>query len=287
MKGMQSLNQGREKVPRKIEVFLTELRSGAVLPNDREVAIVVAHQDDESIAYGSLIPRMPHCLMIHVTDGAPIDRSEWKGAVTREEYAHTRERELNIALDRAGHTGERVSFGETDQQAGFHLAENARKLATLFQEKGIQYVMTHAYEGGHPDHDAVTFSVHAAKKIMAKLGLTAEIIEAPLYRRVGDVSVFQNFVPNERETIELRLTKKEMRDKSMLYDAYRSQESVFDQRSASRGVSTEVEQLREAPDYDFSVLPNNGNMSPLFNAAGIKDQWQTLINQALDELSIR
>lgn len=279
-------NEHTRSVAQKL---LEQIREGSeLIKNDSEIAIVGAHQDDESIAFGSLIPRMPNCLMVHVTDGAPADTSEWKGAETREQYAHIRERESDIALERGGHVGKRVSLGSMDQGAALKLAENARQLAAIFTENRIKVAMTHAYEGGHPDHDSVAFSVHAAKELMKKKGLRLAIIEAPLYRTVNSQSIFQDFVPVEgTETVTVPLTKAQMFDKSMLYDAHRSQESVFNTQDELRKMSTEKEWLRESPEYDFSKLPNEGSLSNIYKRSGIDKEWLTLTDRALKELGLK
>jgi LmbE family N-acetylglucosaminyl deacetylase len=59
----------------------------------------------------------------------------------------------------------RLGPGETlgipDQAASLGLAGLARRLAVQLAASGAEVVVTHAYEGGHPDHDATAFAVHA------------------------------------------------------------------------------------------------------------------------------
>jgi LmbE family N-acetylglucosaminyl deacetylase len=288
---MRESIQNNETIRIKIQELLERFQLKKTIENPSEIAIVAAHQDDESIAFGSLIKRISKCLIVHVTDGAPDNPKEWKGADTRDQYAHIRDRELDIALDRAGHIGERVSLGLVDQGAALRLAENARRLAELFEKRGIRIVMTHAYEGGHPDHDSAAFIVHAAKELMKKRGLELSIIEAPLYRMVGQELVSQNFTSNgDSKIFEIDLTKDEMLSKSMLFDAHRSQTGTFNQllrnRPESRVMSTEKEWVREAPKYDFSELPNDGNLSYIFANSGLKEKWRTLTTQALRDLEL-
>jgi LmbE family N-acetylglucosaminyl deacetylase len=242
----------------------------------------VAHQDDESIAFGAQIPRFPGCVMVHVTDGAPNDPKEWKGR-TRNEYAELREQEMHAALDNAGHTGERHSFGSPDQQAAFKLEENAHALAELFKKNRTAFVMTHAYEGGHPDHDATAFIVHAAKRLLEKEGIAISIIEAPLYRMQGARSVRQRFIPAVGARIHtFRLDGKERALKEKLYAAHASQSGVLST------MSTTTEWLREAPHYDFTTAPNGGNLSRIFRSAGIgKTAWEDMAREALDTLDLR
>jgi LmbE family N-acetylglucosaminyl deacetylase len=270
-----------EKAPRDAESLMRILHRREAVPADSRVAVVVAHQDDESIAFGAQIPRFPGCLMVHVTDGAPNDPKEWKG-FSREEYAQIREREMSAALDDAGHTGERVSFGSPDQEAAFRLEDNARTLADLFRKNRTAFVLTHAYEGGHPDHDASAFIVHAAKRILEKEGVIVHVIEAPLYRMQGSRSVRQKFIPvSGARAHTFRLDRKERALKERLYADHASQSGVLST------MSTTTEWLRKAPEYDFTGAANGGNLSRLFGGAGIgKEKWESLAREALDALGL-
>ncbi len=265
--------------------FLEKLRAHESISMDSRVAVVVAHPDDESIAFGAQLMRFPNSMMVHVTDGAPMDPKEWqkKGFETQQEYADVRERELNTALNIAGHTGLRVSLGFADQEAALRLAESAERLVELFLKHDIKFALTHSYEGGHPDHDATAFAVHAAKALLEKKNVALNIIEAPLYRVEGGKSVRQRFVPLEgMEVFELPLTKEQRELKRNLFAAHASQSEVFDRMSKT------TEWLREAPRYDFAELPNEGQFSHIFTDADISAQkWQMLSEEALRSLHLK
>src|SRR6266545_3371700 len=59
-----------------------------------------------------------------------------------------------------------IEIGLVDQEASLHLNELTRRLAALFREFGVRDVLTHPYEGGHPDHDAAAFAVHGACRLI-------------------------------------------------------------------------------------------------------------------------
>ena len=279
----ESLSNKNEKIPATAGAFLEKLRAGEAIPEDSKVAVVVAHQDDESIAFGGQISRFPGCMMVHVTDGAPEDPKEWqaKGFESQAAYADVRNREVNTALDIAGHTGPRESLNVTDQKVALQLAESAKTLATLFIKQGTKFALTHAYEGGHPDHDAVTFAVHAAKELMKQENLTLTIIEAPLYRREGSESVWQQFVPMEgTQEFALELNDEQRALKPQLFTAQPSQGKVFGH------ISMDTERLRAAPEYDFRQPANGGNLSHIFADAGLAESWTTLTDQALKSLRL-
>jgi LmbE family N-acetylglucosaminyl deacetylase len=142
------------------------------------IAVVAAHPDDEAIGLGGQLASMQDVFLIHVTDGAPRKRPDWK------EYAATRRRELLAAAKIAGIPAERcLEAGFADQQAAHHLPEATEALASILTRIAPKIVFTHPYEGGHPDHDATAFAVHHAVT-------SAEIREFTSYHRhlnTGDV----------------------------------------------------------------------------------------------------
>jgi LmbE family N-acetylglucosaminyl deacetylase len=143
-------------VPDEPASFLEALCAGTA-PIDRRVAIVVAHPDDETIGLGAQLARFRDLLLVHVTDGAPRSRRD------AADYAATRRRELDAMLGCVGIPRDRaVSLGVADQAASFHVVEIARRVADLLAKFRPAIALTHAYEGGHPDHDATCFAVHAA-----------------------------------------------------------------------------------------------------------------------------
>lgn len=264
--------------------FLEKLRLREAIPMDSRVAVVVAHPDDESIAFGAQLARFPGGMVVHVTDGAPENPKEWnsKGFETKQEYANARKRELDNALDIAGHTGLRASLGVSDQQAPFTLAQNAERLAVLFLKQNTKFVLTHSYEGGHPDHDATAFAVHAAKALLKKKGIDIFIIEAPIYRGEGSEIVWQDFTSfDDVETLQLPLSNEERVLKERMFEAHKSQYDTFPK------VSTEAEWLRLAPEYNFHQLPNNGTLSRIFAKTGFSpEKWLELANTALKALRL-
>jgi LmbE family N-acetylglucosaminyl deacetylase len=121
------------------------------------VAVVVAHPDDEVIAAGARLPLLCNVSIVHVTDGAPraMQDARAAGHATRDAYARARRGEAEAALALAGIPPRRLfALGIADQEASFRLAGLARRLARLLRERTMGVVLTHAYEGGHPDHDA-------------------------------------------------------------------------------------------------------------------------------------
>ncbi|MGA0596027.1 PIG-L deacetylase family protein [Enterovirga sp. CN4-39] len=213
--------------------------------------LVFAHPDDETLACGALLPRLEDVTIVHVTDGAPRNGEDARrrGFATPADYAAARRNELRAAMALAGVPGDRVTcLGVPDQGAAFALAEIARRLVPILD--GADVAVTHAYEGGHPDHDAVCWAVHGA------LGLVSAprpaLVEAPLYRLGPDGGWLRQTFAEEEGVAILRVTEAERELKRGMVAAHASQSRTLAHFTVSD------EPFRLAPTPDFGSLPNGG-----------------------------
>ncbi len=219
-------------------------------PVDCRVAIVVAHPDDETIAAGARLRFMPALLLVHVTDGAPRRLADARacGFGTPAAYAEAREQELQAALELAGVTPERLRLDVPDQDAALHMPTIAARLRTAFAEFGADAVLTHAYEGGHPDHDAVACAVHAAAG-------GRPVFEFAGYRAGPDREMtVQRFLPGPAET-RVTLCPEEQAQKRAMLDCFVTQAGILS------GFGVSVERYRPAPAYDFTAPPHPGPLN--------------------------
>jgi LmbE family N-acetylglucosaminyl deacetylase len=268
------------------EGFLAALADPARPPVPAEgVAVVVAHPDDETIGIGAQLPRLPGATIVLLTDGAPTSGTDAArlGFPSVAAYAATRRQEMQAALALAGVPLDAlVAFDIPDQDASLDLAGLSRRLAELFGERGIGIVLTHAYEGGHPDHDAAAFAVRAASRLGAGRKPAAAVIEMPFYRAGPEGWTSQAFLPAQDapETV-IALHEAERDLKRRMMAAHVSQAEILAR------MSVEAERFRPAPLHDFTRSPADGPL--LYESFGwgiTGERWRTLAAAALAALKL-
>jgi len=260
------------------------------LPEDTSrIVIAVAHPDDETIGAGGLLAVSAPFLdlhVIHLTDGAPRDDRD---PVARtfpswQDYAARRRSEAAAALSTAGLPLSRwEGFGYADQQAMLHMAPLARRMAQRLAALAPEMVLTHPYEGGHPDHDATSFAVHAACALLARAGRPVPaVVEMASYHNGGGVRSLQDFLPDgARPVIAVELTELQRAVKARMMAAHRSQ--------ARRLVPfrVEVERFRRAAMPVFTRPPHEGTLLYETWGNGLTGaHWRALAGKALNELGL-
>ncbi len=222
--------------------------------------VVSAHPDDEVVSLGSRLPRLPGVTLVHVTDGAPRNGADARahGFGGWAAYALARRRELESAVALAGIAPAQLRELEVaDQAASLHLAAIARRLADLFAELRPVGVVTHPYEGGHPDHDATAFAVHAACRLLVRRREPIPIlVEASSYHNgPGGIEV-GCFVPRAgaAEAVTVQLSEAECDLKRRMFACFASQQETLQYFPVG------VECFRLAPRYDFWNPPHGGRL---------------------------
>jgi LmbE family N-acetylglucosaminyl deacetylase len=235
-------------------------------------AVVVAHPDDETIAIGGRITRYRDARFIHVTDGAPVNGADAKAAgfPSVDAYRDARVAELRNALRAGGIEQPHLHPLEVpDQQASLRLREITCRVAAVLAELAPEAILTHPFEGGHPDHDGCAFAVHHAAEIYAKNHRHKPVIfESTFYHASQNGIEAGTFVPQPDAPQERTLTlgPDELARKRTMLDCFTSQ------RETLKLFPLEQERFRLAPTYDFTHPPHaNGFLYDRF-PWGIKSQ---------------
>jgi N-acetylglucosamine malate deacetylase 2 len=211
--------------------------------------MLVAHPDDEVIAFGGLMQRMKKAIVVFATDGAPYDRRFWKDHGSREIYAEVRRQEAGQALSIVGaqpvFLADQVSGSLADQELFRRLPEAISAFDKRISRMAPDCLLTLAYEGGHPDHDACCF-------IASQVGRSRRlpVWESPLYHRNADGSLAVQVFPQPTgQEIDFKVEGELYPKKLEMFRTYKSQSLVLD------GFRPEIEQFRPVKDYDFRRPP--------------------------------
>lgn len=250
-------------------------RAGSPLPPPR-LLVVLAHPDDEVLALGARLERLSLARLVTATDGAPEDGADARrhGFSTLRAYREARAAELAGALRHAGlpaHIAHPFPAlpPVPDQRAAWHLEELTRGVDAALDEFAPEAVLTHPYEGGHPDHDACAFAVHTALRLRAGASVpfagrrTAPLLlEAPFYHAGEDEGADGDgrmrtgtFLHEDRfPALCLELSSQEQENKRARLACFPTQAETL------RQFGTERECFRRAPAYDFSRPPHRGKL---------------------------
>jgi N-acetylglucosamine malate deacetylase 2 len=217
------------------------------------ILIVAAHPDDETIGAGARLREWRERVrIVHVTDGAPRNLADARnaGCTTREEYATVRSREVMNAVALAGICPEQCrTLGIADQEASFALAEITRHVSALIDEIRPAIVLTHPYEGGHPDHDSCAFAVHTAAAAHPELA----VWEFASYHAGPSGMVTGQFLHDTPHPVfTYSLSAAERQRKREMFNCFATQLHML----ANFGL--EQESFRLAPVYDFTKPPHEG-----------------------------
>lgn len=244
-----------------MSALLKRLSDGEAI--DEPIAIVAAHPDDETVSLGSRLGKLNQLRLIHLTDGAPRDGADARraGFAGWQDYAAARAAELARALECLGADhADRIRYDIADQQAVFALEEIVERLAADLA--GMAAVVSHAFEHGHPDHDAAALAVSLA---CARLAEPPRRYEFAGYYLSGDSVIVGRFRPHPAApATALSFDTAACRRKIAAIDCFRSQAELLNRFPVA------PEYIRPAPAYDFA--------EPIEAGSALYDRWNWRIN---------
>ncbi len=220
--------------------------------------IVVAHPDDETLALGGRLARHRESFFVYVTDGAPLDGRDCAshGFSSLNDYRRARQEELMHAFHLAGiPDARRLQLDLPDQRSAWHLEFLISKLLVALQEFSPHVILTHPYEGGHPDHDVCSVAVHRAV-VLSETEVSPAILESTFYH-AGPDGIETNCFLREMDItpkVTRVLSPEESRRKQELLACFVSQSETL------RYFRTDIEQYRIAPAYNFGKPPHEGEL---------------------------
>ena len=247
-------------------------------------SIIVAHPADEVVGAGCLISKLVHVTVLHVTDGAPRDTEDAAAAGFDEisQYAKARQKECLEALKLANVPKDHVvDFAVPDHSAAHCLADLAKRITTFLQQSGANIVVTHPYEGGHPDHDATAFATHAALRLMRENGFRPPaLFEMALHPSADGLAKLPEFLPGiESEVTTLLLDERSQELKQRMFACFETQKESLEVSPVG------PEKFRQPILYDFSEPPQSGKLHyENFAWSPGKEEWRSLDSKALAEL---
>jgi len=207
------------------------------------ILIAVAHADDETLGCFSIMQDHPaEVHILHATDSAPRDLKYAlrSGFDTRADYQAARRAEMQAVLAKAGIPEERYHcLGLADLEAPVYWP----RIRDYVDAFGAGRVYTHAYEGGHPDHDAVAFALSGLPNVW----------EFPLYHGHGGEFVPHSFLDGAAEAV-VELDPDRQSAKRSWLDSFQSQTRVLNKFPTRR------ELFRPMRAYDFTRPPHPGEL---------------------------
>ena len=255
----------------------------AILTPTTRCAVIVAHPADEIVGAGCLISKLVDVTILHVTDGAAYDPDDATdaGIKNASEYARARSQECLSALAIANVPEDRVvDLNLQDRFASQFLTDLARRIAAFLQQSGADIVVTHPYEGGHPDHDATAFATHSALRLLKDNGLRPPVLfEMALHPSADFKAKVPEFLGSDGETTTLLLDERALELKQRMFECFRSQRKSLEVSPIG------PERFRKQLVYNFAAPPNGGKpYYENFDWAQSGKEWQSLARKALEDL---
>ena len=227
-----------------------------LLSPEKSKLVFGAHQDDLEIASGGLINKIVleggRVSVVYTTNGAPnnpLYYPRW-GISEPTKYSELRRAESLNALSKLGLKESDATFLDFPDQSLIHnLDRGIEIISSLIESIKPAVIITPAYEGGHPDHDATRFMVEESLKGNKK-SENWEYTEYNLYN--GQINLFKFLEGGLIE--QLILDEQTRRTKMDAFECFVSQRKYIDPFLSSKVMKRE--QFRRWRREDFTSLPH-------------------------------
>lgn len=240
---------------------------GRVLPKDElpqpvDILVFAAHPDDEILGLSSVLQRhrkrMETVMVVYVTNGTGLIIESWKA---KKEFARERFEErfregkealayLNISEDYV------CCLGFPDAGTHRYIKEMEIDIEALMKRFRPKRVYTHCIEGGHNDHDVVSYVV---KRVCQKLSFTNVYEWTEYYsgQPMGteNVSFRTRMKTSKVEVITLTSEERDLKRKMLACHRSQDVEQYYMQGEAIR--KAHLENMDEEM-YEFTQISSEG-----------------------------
>lgn len=242
------------------------------------VVVLAAHPGDEILGASSVLASGASCVVVHLTDGAPFEPELWPedhAFASREAYARERRRESEAALALCGvPRGHVLCLDCPDQRAAWSLLPSCQRFAAIVERYDPDCLLTHAYEGTHPDHDAAAFVARGALHMIEGESHAALVEMAASHGGRGALPANDFLAPagGGRQALTHALSDAEQAHKRAMLACHASQRRLL----AQLGLTDE--RFRPAQHYDFTRAPHPGVLA--YERLGMPTTGRTFCRQA-------
>lgn len=251
--------------------------------------VVAAHPGDEVLGAASLLPRIRPLVIVHATDGAPADAWDLNAASGNRgaEHRGARRAALAAALGLCGvEASQTRQIGLTEGEVSYHLVTLTRALAGIVLESRPEIILTHAYEGIDPDHDATAFASASACRLLARdrRPVPAVVEFGAIHARAGGLAP-RDFLPaadgQAPPARQIELSGPDLTLKQRMLSCLAWQHGPLEQ------IAVRAERFRLAPRYSFLVPPHAGTLIyERFSGTMVGRLWRSLAADALRDLGL-
>lgn len=249
--------------------------------NDR-ILLLVAHPDDETIAFGGHISDCPNLFIVHLTEGSPDNLlyASRNGCSGKKAYAELRMNELENALQVCKFDHNHYCNLRYNDLGVVYTIENALwEILHLIEKIQPEVIMTHPYEGGHPDHDCAAYISQKTIEILSpRYGLSQiQRVEFTCYHGRNGYLETGTFLGDSETVKTIQLSLESKQKKVDMFECYYSQKEMLSLFMVDK------EMFRIAPVYSFGSPPHDGKLLYETMDMGIDGQsWREIVDVVSD-----
>ncbi len=224
--------------------------------------VLVAHPDDEVLGLSMPLSRFTDLTLVHATDGAAGGDRDVRARELDEALAT-----LNVNVQR------RVQLDLPDGALTANLALLINRLSQMWDNHEV--IVTHAYEGGHPDHDCCAVAVNTLRLSASDKPALA----FPIYALGPDGVVKNRFVHEPANVVEIALTASEADKKGLALAEFVSQANVVNMFDLT------CEAIGTAELFDPSIIRPASEVLFARGEQSISNAWHDAVIASLARIS--